>query len=91
MNVVLPRALEEYVASLVETGDYGASHEVVAEALREHQARRQGLDVVMTPELERLLDEGLQDLGKARTTDDLRPVPDYPASFSNPSSINVVF
>jgi putative addiction module CopG family antidote len=72
MNIVLPRTLEEYVASLVETGGYAKSDEVVMEALREHQARRQGLEVVMTPELERLLDEGLENLDRAKTTEDLR-------------------
>jgi hypothetical protein len=40
--------------------------------LSEHQARRRGAEVVMTPELERLLDEGLEDLDQAKTTDDLR-------------------
>jgi hypothetical protein len=42
------------------------------EALSEHQARRRGLEVVMTPELERLLDEGLENLDRARTTEELR-------------------
>ena len=72
MNVVLPRNLEDYVAELVQTSGYNGSEEVLAEALREHQARRQGLEVVMTPELERLLDEGLENLDQARTTDALR-------------------
>ncbi len=69
MNVVLPRQLEEYVAELVQTGGYQAPEEVVKEALREHQWRRQ---VRMTPELERLLDEGLEGLERAKTTDELR-------------------
>ena len=56
----------------MQTGGYQKSDEVVLEALREHQARRQGMEVVMTPELERLLDEGLEDLGQAKTTDELR-------------------
>ena len=72
MNIALPRNLEEYVAELVQTSGYKGSEEVVAEALREHQSRRQGLEVVMTPELERLLDEGLENLEHAKTTDDLR-------------------
>ena len=72
MNVVLPRNLEDYVTELVQTGGYNGSEEVLAEALREHQARRQGMEVVMTPELGRLLDEGLEDLDQARTTDALR-------------------
>jgi putative addiction module CopG family antidote len=72
MNVVLPPTLEEYIASLIKTGVYAKSDEVVADALREHQRRRQGLEVVMTPELERLLDEGLENLDQARTTDELR-------------------
>ena len=72
MNVVLPPTLEEYIASLVKAGVYAKSDEVVAEALREHQRRRQGMEVTMTPELERLLDEGLENLDRARTTDEIR-------------------
>jgi Arc/MetJ-type ribon-helix-helix transcriptional regulator len=72
MNVALPRNLEDYVAELVQTSGYRGSDEVVSEALREHQSRRQGREVVMTPELERLLDEGLENLEQARTTDELR-------------------
>ena len=72
MNVVLPRNLENYVAELVQTSGYKGSDEVVSEALREHQSRRQGREVVMTPELERLLDEGLENLEQARTPDELR-------------------
>ena len=69
MNIVLPRQLEDFVAGLVQTSGYKAPDEVVAEALREHQSRRQFL---MTPELEGLLDEGLADLDKAKTTDESR-------------------
>ena len=72
MNVVLPRNLEDYVAELVQTSGYKGSDEVLSEALREHQSRRQGMEVVMTPELERLLDEGLENLDQAKTTDALR-------------------
>ena len=72
MNVALPRSLEEYVAELVQTSGYKGADEVVSEALREHQSRRQGREVVMTPELERLLDEGLENLEQARTPDELR-------------------
>ena len=72
MNVALPRDLEDYVADLVQTSGYKGSDEVVQEALSEHQARRRGVEVVMTPELERLLDEGLENLDQARTTEDLR-------------------
>ena len=32
----------------------------------------EGLDVVMTPELERLLDAGQENLAQAKTTDELR-------------------
>ncbi len=69
MNVALPRNLEEYVAELVQTSGYKGSDEVVSEALREHQSRRQ---IRMTPELERLLDEGLENFDQAKTTDELR-------------------
>ena len=72
MNIALPRNLEDYVAELVQTSGYKGSDEVVLEALSEHQARRRGQDLVMTPELERLLDEGLENLDQARTTDELR-------------------
>ena len=72
MNVVLPQNLESYVTELVQTSGYKGSDEVVSEALREHQSRRQGMEVVMTPELERLLDEGLENLAQSKTTDELR-------------------
>jgi putative addiction module CopG family antidote len=72
MNVALPQNLEDYVAELIQSGGYSRSDEVVTEALREHQARRQGIEVVLTPELERLLDEGLEALDQARDTDQLR-------------------
>ena len=72
MNVALPRNLEDYVAELVQTSGYKGSEEVVLEALSEHQARRRGVEVVMTPELERLLDEGSENLDQAQTTEDLR-------------------
>ena len=72
MSIALPRNLEENVAELVQTSGYKGSEEVLSEALREHQARRQGMEVVMTPELERLLDEGLENLDQAKTTDALR-------------------
>ena len=72
MNIALPRNLEEYVAQLVHTAGYQGSDEVVSEALREHQARRQGVEVVMTPALEQLLDEGLKNLDRSKTTEELR-------------------
>jgi putative addiction module CopG family antidote len=72
MNITLPRNLEDYVAELVQSSGYKGSDEVVREALSEHQARRRGMEVLMTPELERLLDEGLENTGQARTTQELR-------------------
>ena len=72
MNVALPRNVADYDADLVQTNGYKGSDEVVQEALSEHQARRRGLEVLMMPELEQLLDEGLEDLDQARTTEDLR-------------------
>ena len=72
MKIALPRNLADYVAELVQTSGYKGSDEVMLEALNEHQARRRGLEVVMTPELERLLDEGLESLDRARTTEELR-------------------
>jgi len=44
----------------------------LADKLWESVAGRQGLEVVMSPELERLLDEGLENLDQAKTTDELR-------------------
>ena len=64
--------MEEYVNGLVNAGGYAVAEEVIEEALREHQALRQGLEVVMTPQLEQLLDEGLENLERARTTEELR-------------------
>ena len=72
MNVALPSNLEDYVNSLVQTSGYAQPSEVIAEALREHQTRRDGVELVMTPELERLLDSGLENLGQAKTTAELR-------------------
>ena len=72
MNVVLPANLADYVEELVQSSGYRGADEVLAEALREHQSRRQGMEIVMTPELERLLDEGLENLGQSKTTEELR-------------------
>jgi Arc/MetJ-type ribon-helix-helix transcriptional regulator len=72
VNIVLPSNLEDYVAELVNTSGYRGADEVVSEALREHRSRRQGMEVVMTPELERLLDEGLEHLEHSKTTNELR-------------------
>ena len=72
MKVALPRNVEDYVAELVQNGGYKRPEEVVSEALRKHQERRQGIEVVMTPELERLLDAGLENLDQAKTTDEVR-------------------
>jgi Arc/MetJ-type ribon-helix-helix transcriptional regulator len=72
MKVALPQSMEEYVDGLVVAGGCSGSEEVVEEALRKHQARRQGMEVVMTPQLEQLLDDGLEDLQHSRTTEELR-------------------
>jgi Arc/MetJ-type ribon-helix-helix transcriptional regulator len=72
MNVALPTNLEDYVNALVKTSGYSQPSEVIAEALREHQTRRDGVDLVMTPELEGLLDAGMKDLAHAKTTAELR-------------------
>lgn len=37
-----------------------------------HYRRPAGREVIMTPELEKLLDEGMQDLDQAKTTDEIR-------------------
>ncbi len=72
MNVALPSNLEDYVNSLVRTNGYAQPAEVIAEALREHQIRRRGVELVMTPQLESLLDGGLENLAQSKTTAELR-------------------
>jgi putative addiction module CopG family antidote len=72
MNVELPPDLERYVDSLVQSGGYKGNSDVIQEALRQHRVSRPGFEVVMTPRLERLLDEGMEDLDEARTTEELR-------------------
>src|SRR2546422_3810013 len=72
MNVSLPQDLEKYVESLLKTGKYNGSSEVIEEALRQHQVSRPTFEVVMTPQLERLLDEGIAEIEEAKTTEQLR-------------------
>ena len=48
------------------------SNEVIADALRQHQVSRPGFKVAMTPQLEKLLDEGMEELDEALTTEELR-------------------
>lgn len=72
MDVALPNDLAQYVESLVKKEGYSNSSEVIAEALRQFQVSRPAYSVVMTPELERLLDEGMADLDEAVTTAELR-------------------
>ena len=45
---------------------------MIQEALRQHQVNRPNLEVVMTPDLEKALDEGMDDLEHAKTTEELR-------------------
>jgi Arc/MetJ-type ribon-helix-helix transcriptional regulator len=72
MNVLLPADLEQYVESLVRTGKYPASSDVIAEALRQHKVARPAVQIVMTPELERALDEAMEEKTEPLTTDQLR-------------------
>ena len=72
MNVHLPDDLEKYVEGLVQTGHYPGYSDVIQEALRQHQVSRPAFGIVMTPELEKLLDEGMEDLDQAKTTEELR-------------------
>jgi Arc/MetJ-type ribon-helix-helix transcriptional regulator len=72
VNVALPPDLEDYVKSLIGSGSYAGSAQVIEEALRQHQVNRLGYEVVMTAELERLLDEGMEDPDEAKTTEELR-------------------
>ena len=44
----------------------------LADKLWDSLAGHQGMEVVMSPQLERLLDEGLENLDQAKTTDELR-------------------
>jgi Arc/MetJ-type ribon-helix-helix transcriptional regulator len=75
MNVNLPQDLENYVESLIRTRSYAGCSDVVQEALRQHRVNRCGFEVVMTPELEKLLDEGMEDPERAKTTEELRRGP----------------
>jgi Arc/MetJ-type ribon-helix-helix transcriptional regulator len=68
MEVAMPPELSKYVESLVQKEGYSGSNEVIAEALRQHRASRPVHSIVMTPQLEKLLDEGMEDIGKATTT-----------------------
>jgi Arc/MetJ-type ribon-helix-helix transcriptional regulator len=72
MDVVLPSDWAKYVDTLVEKEEFSNSSEVIAEALRQFRVSRPAYSVVMTPALERLLDEGMEDLDEAATTDELR-------------------
>ena len=75
MNVKLPADLEQYVESLVRTGTYARCDDIIQEALRQHQVNRPGFQVVMTPDLEKALDEGMDDFQQAKTTEELRRRP----------------
>lgn len=44
----------------------------LADKLWDSLTTHQGMEVVMSPQLERLLDEGLENLDEAKTTDELR-------------------
>ena len=72
MNVLLPADLEQYVESLVRSGGYRGSSDVIAEALRQHKVARPAVQIVMTPELERALDEAMEDTTEPLSTDQLR-------------------
>jgi putative addiction module CopG family antidote len=72
MNIPLAADLQEYIAELVDAGRYSAPEQVLEEALREHRARHGRGEIVMTAELERLLDEGLENLDQTRDTEELR-------------------
>ena len=54
------------------TGPLFGVTEVITEALRQHKVSRPAFEIVMTPRLERLLDEGMEHLNEAVTTDELR-------------------
>jgi Arc/MetJ-type ribon-helix-helix transcriptional regulator len=60
------------VDSLVRAGQYAGFSEVIQEALRQHRVNKPSFSVVMTPELKTLLDEGMEDLDQALTTEQLR-------------------
>jgi len=72
MNVILPAELQAYVDSLVRQGEYAGSSEVIQAALLQHRVNRPAAKVIVTPALEKLLDEGMEDLDQAVTTEQLR-------------------
>jgi Arc/MetJ-type ribon-helix-helix transcriptional regulator len=72
MDIVLPNDLADYVNTLVKREGYSDSSEVITAALRHFKAGRPARSIVMTPALERLLQEGMEDLHEAIPTSDLR-------------------
>jgi len=72
VDIASPQHLEDLLAEPVPTAKRQRSDEVVTATWREHHARRQGREMVMTTELERLLDEGLENLALSWTNIALR-------------------
>lgn len=66
MNVTLAKVEREAMTLLPE------ERARLAGKLWDSVVGPQGMEVVMTPTLGRLLDEGLEGLGQARTTEDIR-------------------
>jgi putative addiction module CopG family antidote len=56
MEITLPRKLDGFVKEEVAAGNYNTPSELVAEAMRELQARKE--QQFETAEFERLIDEG---------------------------------
>lgn len=68
LSIEEKQAVRDWLDELIEN-QLEVSDEVKAKINR---ARRHDMTVVMTPELERLLDEGLEKLEHSQTTEELR-------------------
>jgi antitoxin ParD1/3/4 len=74
MNKSLTPHFDKFIDQCLASGRYNNRSEVIRAGLRllEEQERKLGFEVVSTPALEQLLDEGMEVPNPCLTTDDLR-------------------
>ena len=68
MDIHLPRQLEQYVQSKVESGRYNSASEVVREALRIMEQKEE-MRAIQLRELRNQLDMGLAEAGRGEAMD----------------------
>ncbi|HUD91381.1 type II toxin-antitoxin system ParD family antitoxin [Sphingobium sp.] len=68
MTVTMPAEMAAFVKSIVETGDYASTSEVVREAIRDLKAKR-SQQVQHLEALRRDIDKGLADMAAGRVRD----------------------